>query len=86
MKGWLSTTVMWFGGLGERGHWHNKLTNITVPVGQFYTFDCDITADQGVGKKYWGGSKIFSLKSKKYSPNNLLILQLTTSEKCWILL
>lgn len=22
-----------------------------VPVGQFYTFDCDKTADQGVGEK-----------------------------------
>lgn len=59
MKDWLSTTVMWFGGLGERGHWHNKLTNITVPVGQFYTFDCDITANQGVGKNTEEDPKFF---------------------------
>lgn len=39
-----------------------------VPVGQFYTFDCDKTADQGVGKQYKGGSKIFSLKLKKTFP------------------
>lgn len=37
-----------------------------VPVGQFYTFDCDKTAHQEVGKKYGEGSKIYSLKFRTF--------------------
>lgn len=39
-----------------------------VPVGQFYTFDCDKTADQGVGKKILRRIQNFFFKIKKPFP------------------